>query len=210
MKGWDQMPWLEQRKSTRDGRMKPSHACPCGRKLRLAVSNGKQTVVTTVTLSKLCFEGCCCCLVAQSCLTLCDPMACSLPGTSVHGFLQAWILEWVAMPSSRGSSWPRDRTWVSCTAGRFFTAEPPGKPILWILTVKGDGTPELERTFYSQHSKREDHGVPTVPQGAIQVDAVCSMSLHPRSEAPSLGRASQVALVVKSPPANAGDIETWV
>ena len=41
----------------------------------------------------------------------------SPPGSSVHGILQARILEWVAMPSSRGSSWPRDRTWVSCTAG---------------------------------------------------------------------------------------------
>ena len=47
--------------------------------------------------------------VAQSCLTLCDPMDCSPPGSSVHGILQARILEWVAMPSSRGSSQPRDQ-----------------------------------------------------------------------------------------------------
>ena len=52
-------------------------------------------------------------LVAQSCLTLCDPMDCSLAGFSVHGILQATILEWVASPFSRGSSLPRDRTWVS-------------------------------------------------------------------------------------------------
>ena len=51
-------------------------------------------------------------LVAQSCLTLCDPMDCSLAGFSVHGILQATILEWVASPFSRGSSLPRDRTWV--------------------------------------------------------------------------------------------------
>ena len=44
----------------------------------------------------------------QSCLTLCDTMDCSLSGSSVHGILQARILEWVAMPSSRSSSWPRD------------------------------------------------------------------------------------------------------
>ena len=44
------------------------------------------------------------CLVVQSCLTLCDPMDCSSPGSFVHGILQARILEWVAMPSSRGSS----------------------------------------------------------------------------------------------------------
>ena len=52
---------------------------------------------------------------------LCDPMDCSLLGSSVCGILQARILEWVAMPSSRGSSWPRDQTCVSCIAGGFFT-----------------------------------------------------------------------------------------
>ena len=60
-------------------------------------------------------------LVTQSCLTLCDPMDCSPPGSSVHGILQARILEWVAIPFSRGSSQPRDGTQVSCIAGRFFT-----------------------------------------------------------------------------------------
>ena len=57
---------------------------------------------------------CWCCLVAKSCLTLCDPMDCSLPGSSVHGIFQARILEWVAISFSRGSSWPRDQTRVSC------------------------------------------------------------------------------------------------
>ena len=52
---------------------------------------------------------------------LCDPMDCSPPGSPVHGILQARILEWVTIPFSRGSSWPRDQTWVSCIAGRFFT-----------------------------------------------------------------------------------------
>ena len=51
----------------------------------------------------------------QLCLTLCDPTGYSPPGSSVHGILQAGILEWVAMPSSRGSSWHRDQTHVSCT-----------------------------------------------------------------------------------------------
>ena len=49
----------------------------------------------------------------QSCLTLCDPMDCSLPGSSDQGIFQARTLEWVALPSFRGSSWCRDRTWVS-------------------------------------------------------------------------------------------------
>ena len=60
-------------------------------------------------------------LVTQSCRTLCDSMDCSLSLSSVHGILQARVLEWVAVFSSRGSSQPRDRTWVSCIAGRFFT-----------------------------------------------------------------------------------------
>ena len=63
----------------------------------------------------------------QLCPTLCDPMNCNLPGSSVHGILQATILEWVAMSCSRGSSQPRDGTHVSCgfcIAGGFFTTEP--------------------------------------------------------------------------------------
>ena len=59
--------------------------------------------------------------VAQSCTTLCDPMDCSRPGSSVHVIFQAWILEWVAISFSRGSSWPRDRTQVSHTVVRCFT-----------------------------------------------------------------------------------------
>ena len=60
-------------------------------------------------------------LVAQLCLTFCDSMDCSPPGSSVHGILQARILEWVAIPFSRGSSQPRDQIQVSCIGGRFFT-----------------------------------------------------------------------------------------
>ena len=60
-------------------------------------------------------------LVAQSCLTLCHSMDCSPPDFSIHEILQARILQWMAMPSCRGSSWPRDWTRVSCIAGRLFT-----------------------------------------------------------------------------------------
>ena len=69
--------------------------------------------------SKLVF--CCVCVCAQSCPTLCNPVDCSPPGSSVHGILQARILEWAAISFSRGSPQPRDRTWVSCTAGRLST-----------------------------------------------------------------------------------------
>ena len=67
-----------------------------------------------------------CCAVAQSCPTLCDPLDCSPPGSSVHGILQARILEWVAMASSRGCSQPRDQTQVSRIAGGFFIIWAPG------------------------------------------------------------------------------------
>ena len=52
----------------------------------------------------------------QSCLNVCDPMDCNLPGSAVHRILQARILEWVAMPSSRGSSWPRGWSCLSCVS----------------------------------------------------------------------------------------------
>ena len=60
-------------------------------------------------------------LVTQSCPALCDPMDCSLVGSSVHGILQARVLEWIAIPFFKGSSQSRDQTLVSCIAGRFFT-----------------------------------------------------------------------------------------
>ena len=59
-------------------------------------------------------------LLAQSCLTLCDPMDCSPTGSSDHGIFQTRILQWVAISFSRGYSQPKDWTWVSFTAGRFF------------------------------------------------------------------------------------------
>ena len=57
-------------------------------------------------------------------------MDCSRPGSSAHGISQARALEWVAIPFSRGSSWPRDWTWVCCISGRFFT--------LWATVVGGE------------------------------------------------------------------------
>ena len=63
-------------------------------------------------------------LVAQLHLLLCDPMDCSPPCFSVHGIFWARIVEWVAIPFSRGSSWPRDWTQVCCITGRFFTIWP--------------------------------------------------------------------------------------
>ena len=61
------------------------------------------------------------CSVTQWCSTLCNPMDRNPPGSSVHGILQARVLEWDVVPFSRGSSQPRDQTQVFCFAGRFFT-----------------------------------------------------------------------------------------
>ena len=66
-----------------------------------------------------------CVQLLQLCPALHDPTDCSLPGSSVNGIFQARIPEWVPMPTSWGSSWPRDWTHVSCITGRFFTTEPP-------------------------------------------------------------------------------------
>ena len=60
----------------------------------------------------------------------CDPVDCSPPGSSVHGISQARTLEWAAISSSRGPSWPREQNCVSCAAGRSFTTEPWGSPCL--------------------------------------------------------------------------------
>ena len=70
-------------------------------------------------------------LISQSCLTLCDPMDCSPPGSSVYRKLQARILERVAIPFCRGSSQSKDRTQVSCT----------GRWILYYLSHQDEGEP---------------------------------------------------------------------
>ena len=63
-------------------------------------------------------------LAAQSCVSLCDPVDCSPPGSSVHGILQARTLEWVAISFSKGSSQPGHRTWVSCIANHLILCCP--------------------------------------------------------------------------------------
>ena len=74
-------------------------------------------------------------------------MICSLLGSSVHGILQARILEWIAMPSSSGASRPRDGTWVSCIAGGFFITEPRGKPQGRVYNLSNP-TPDLQSSPY--------------------------------------------------------------
>ena len=84
----------------------------------------------------------------QLCPTLCNPMDCSLPGFSVHGILQARILEWAALPSSRGSSRPRDQTQVSCFACRFFTVWTTRELFILILRGFHSGSGQLDIKRY--------------------------------------------------------------
>ena len=74
-----------------------------------------QSFMVYVSLMHACIQS------LQSCLTLCNSMHCSPPGSSVHRILQARILEWVAVPTFRGSSQPKDQTHVFCIAGGLFT-----------------------------------------------------------------------------------------
>ena len=92
----------------------------------LGQSYAKHKIIWTLYLINFVVES----EIAQSCPTLCDPMDCSLPGFSVHGIFLARVLEWVAISFSRGSSWLRDQTQVSCIAGRSFT--------VWSKPIMGD------------------------------------------------------------------------
>ena len=90
---------------------------PCDRALTAFVyldliphPSRKTSLYMTVQRNKHPFAPYSVCVLTQSCPTLCNLTDCRPPGSSVHGLLQARILEWVAMPSSRGSSWPRDQT----------------------------------------------------------------------------------------------------
>ena len=71
-----------------------------------------------------------CVLVAQSCPTLCNHIDCNPSGSSVHEILQARILEWVNIPFSRGSSWPKDQVEPGSIELQvdYLPSGPPGKP----------------------------------------------------------------------------------
>ena len=104
------------------------------------------------------------CLFAQLCPTLCDPRDCSPPGSSVHGILQATTLEWAAMPSSRGSSRPRDRTQVSHVAGRFLTSWATREAKLYSSNVHIEKKSMYEVWYYSQ-SRSSTGGLEHIPCG---------------------------------------------
>ena len=101
-----------------------------------STSSSSRKVMSVPRNSYTCTCACMHAKSLQSCLTLGDPMNCSLPGSFVHGISQARTLEWVAISFSRGSSQPRDQIWVSCIVGSFFTTEPPGKPSNFLALSK--------------------------------------------------------------------------
>ena len=96
-------------------------------------------------------------LVTQLGPTLCDPIECSPPGSSVHGILQGRILEWVAISSSRGSSRPRDRTKVPCIEAGPLLSEPLGSPLWWRRGEESTG--QRRRHRFSPWSGKIPHAV---------------------------------------------------
>ena len=110
--------------------------------------------------------------VAQLCLTLCDPMDCSLPGSSVHRIFQARVLEWAAISFSRGSSQPRDRTRSPALQADTLTSEPPGNPKeRCYLSLKNSNTrllasvPKCTGNPEPSFSSWEVHGAATARAG---------------------------------------------
>ena len=118
-------------------------------------------------------------LVVELCLTLCDAVDCSLPGSSVHGILQARILEWVAISFSRRSSRPRDRTWVSRMASRFLASKPPTG------TKKSESSSGKKRSnmgFLCPYSFLAQHPCGKAPMDqtcASLLELSCITALHP-------------------------------
>ena len=96
----------------------------------------------------ICTIDCVCVLVIQSCPTLCNPKDCSLPGFSVLGILQARIMEWVAIPFSRGSSQPRDQSWVSCLLQWQADSLPP-EAHYWLYATIKNALWEILQRFWS-------------------------------------------------------------
>ena len=110
------------------------------------------------------------CTCAQSCPTLCHPMDCSPPGSSVHGILQARILEWAAMPSSRGSSQSRNRTPQTDS----LLSEPPGKSkntgVGSLSLLRGNfPDPGIELGSASLQADSLPAGLPGKPQRMVMV-----------------------------------------
>ena len=127
----------------------------------------------------------------QSCPTLCNPIDYNLEGSSAHGILQARILEWVAIPFSRGSSQPRDRTLDSCISGRFFTARVTREaPLPFYFTIKTLIAYEhcsKQRPKRYKLNQETKHGMTTATVKLLFSTCLCPMYLMWLVRIPGLG-----------------------
>ena len=129
----------------------------------------------------------------------CDSMDCTPPGSFVHGIFQGRILGWVAISSSRGSSWPRDWVCVSCSSyitGRSFPAEPSGKPYI---------RPKGGEIFVAKYSHQSWEGM---GYGACQALWQMVYSYH-HMPAVLPDRACQTPFTVKEPEALSESLMMW-
>ena len=111
----------------------------------------------------------------------CNTMDWSPPGSSLLGILQARILEWVTISFFKGSSRPRDQTWVSCIADRYFTAEPPGKPCQSVSSVAQSSPTLCDPTDCSTPSLPIHHQLPEFTQTHVHWVGGAIQPSHPLS-----------------------------
>ena len=124
-------------------------------------------------------------LVAQLCLTFCNPLDCRLPSSSVHGILQARMLEWIAIPFSRASSWPRDGTQVSCITSKLFsvwgsTIEEIKTKCYWAPKSSWVKLPSQRRAQFEGKSTAEKNGLMQLALPSFLKP--CPLSLHSNSQ----------------------------
>ena len=106
-----------------------------------------------------------------------DPMDCSPPGSSVHGILQARILEWVAILFSRGSSQPRNHTWSPALAGRFITTKHPRKPIVGVKNEDFRNKYKMEVYHFSNSESSSSCFLAIIVSGVISPSVLFLLTL---------------------------------
>ena len=140
---------------------------------------------------------CCCYLVSDWCLTPCDPVDSSLPGTSVHGIFQTRILEWVAVFYSRGFSPPRDRTCVSCIGRQILYYWATREAPTWQYCVQKSSPHWMPIDFSCSSAVREHlkgwRVPPTQVLGAGTQATVSLPASHPQSASITLAELWELA-----------------